>query len=221
MPRPGDLPEEREMVGIVLSGERGQASWAASPAEADLFDLKGIVEELFRRLGVEGLRWERGHDPHLHPGACAVARRGAETLAVVGEVHPGVAAGFGLRTRAFLAEADVHRLMVAARPRNFQVSPLPRFPAVRRDLSLVVAEGTTAAELEASLRQAGEGLLAEARLFDVYRGDRIAPGTVSYAYALSFQAADRTLTDAEVDAVEARIVAALRARFGATLRGPG
>jgi phenylalanyl-tRNA synthetase beta chain len=221
MPRPGDLPEEREMVGIVLSGERGQAPWAASPAEADLFDLKGIVEELFRRLGVEGLRWERGHDPHLHPGACAVARRGAETLAVVGEVHPGVAAGFGLRTRAFLAEADVHRLMVAARPRNFQVSPLPRFPAVRRDLSLVVAEGTTAAELEASLRQAGEGLLAEARLFDVYRGDRIAPGTVSYAYALSFQAADRTLTDAEVDAVEARIVAALRARFGATLRGPG
>jgi len=150
-----------------------------------------------------------------------VARRGGEDLAVLGEVHPGVAASFGLRTRAFLAEADVHRLKEAARPPTFQVSPLPRFPAVRRDLALVVGEGITAAELEAALREAGEGLLADVRLFDAYRGDRIPPGAISYAYALSFEAADRTLTDAEVAAVEARIVAALRTRFNATLRGQG
>ncbi len=221
LPRPGELPEERETVAIVLAGERGQISWAAPPAEADLFDLKGIVEELFRRLGVEGAGWERGEDPHLLPGTCAVARRGGEILAVVGEVHPQVAARFDFRTRAFLAEADVLRLMGAARAPNFQIVPIARFPAVRRDLAIVVREGVPAADLEATLREAGEGLVAEVRLFDAYRGDRIAAGRVSYAYALSYQAPDRTLTDAEVDLVQDRIVAALRSRFLATLRGEG
>ncbi len=219
-PRPGDLPDEREIVAIVLAGARGDASWAAPAAEADFFDLKGIVEELFRRLGVEGARWERGADPHLHPGACAVARRDAEVLAVLGELHPQVAARFEFRTRALLAECDVRRLMGAARPAAFQVAPLPRFPAVRRDLAILVGPDATAAELEATLREAGGDLLGDVRLFDVYRGDRIPAGTVSYAYALSYQAADRTLTDAEVDGVEARLVASLRTRFGATLRGP-
>jgi phenylalanyl-tRNA synthetase beta chain len=222
MPRPGDLPEEREMVAIVLAGERGPASWVAPPAEADLFDLKGIVEELFRRLGVEGAGWEPAQDdPHLHPNACAQARRGGEVLAVAGEVHPQVGARFDFRTRAFLAEADVLRLMDAARARNFQVAPIPRFPAVRRDLAIVVREGVPAADLEATLREAGEGLLAEVRLFDVYRGHPIPPGKVSYAYALSYQAPDRTLTDAEVDAVQDRITEALRSRFQATPRGRG
>ncbi len=220
-PRPGDLPDEREMVAIALAGARGEASWGAPVAEADFFDLKGIVEELFRRLGVEGARWEGGAEPHLHPGACAVARRDGQVLAVLGELHPQVAARFDFRTRAFLAEADVRQLMAAARSRNFQVAPIPRFPAVRRDLAILVEEGVTAAEVEDLLRNAGGELLAEVRLFDVYRGDRIPPRKVSYAYTLSYQAPDRTLTDAEVDAVEARIVAALRSRLGATLRGPG
>jgi phenylalanyl-tRNA synthetase beta chain len=219
-PRPGDLPDEREMVAIVLAGVRGEASWAAPAAEVDVFDLKGILEELFRRLGVEGARWEPGADPHLHPGASSVARRNGEVLAVLGELHPQVAARFDFRTRAFLAEADVQQLMAAARSRNFQVAPIGRFPAVRRDLAILVGPEVTAADLEATLRESAGGLLGEVRLFDVYRGDRIPAGTVSYAYALSYQAPDRTLTDAEVDTVEARIVAALRERFGATLRGP-
>ncbi len=219
LPRPGDLPEERETVGIVLAGNRGEAFWGAPAAEADFFDLKGIVEELFRRLGVEGARWERGEDPHLHPGACAVARRVGESLAVVGELHPQIAAAFDFRTRAFLAEADVLRLMGAARPGGFQVAPLPRFPAVRRDLAIVVQEGVTAAEVEKFLREAGGELLVDVRLFDVYRGDPIPPGRVSYAYALSYQAPDRTLIDPEVDAWQAQIVLALPERLGATLRG--
>jgi phenylalanyl-tRNA synthetase beta chain len=149
-----------------------------------------------------------------------VARRNGEVLAVLGELHPQVAARFDFRTRAFLAEADVQQLMAAARSRNFQVAPIGRFPAVRRDLAILVGPEVTAADLEATLRESAGGLLGEVRLFDVYRGDRIPAGTVSYAYALSYQAPDRTLTDAEVDTVEARIVAALRERFGATLRGP-
>jgi len=222
LPRAGDLPEERETLGIVLAGR--WEPWALGgpvrDVDVDFFDLKGVLEELYRRLGVEGVRWERGADPHLHPGACAVARRDEEVLAVLGEVHPQVAARFDFRARVFLAECDVRRLMQAARPAAFQVAPLPRFPAVRRDLAILVGPDATAAALEATIRGAGEGLLGDVRLFDMYRGDRIPAGTVSYAYALSYQAADRTLTDVEVDAVEARIVGALRTRFNATLRGP-
>ena len=97
-------------------------------------------------------------------------------------------------------------------------------PSHRRSKAATAAAQTSAVRrvgFGAALREAGAGLVAEARLFDVYRGDPISADKVSYAYALSFQAADRTLTDAEVDAVQDRIVAALRARFNATLRGQG
>jgi phenylalanyl-tRNA synthetase beta chain len=219
-PRAGDLPEERETIGIVLAGSRGEPFFGGDAGAVDLFDLKGIVEELLRRLGVEGAQWGREEDPHLHPGACAVVRREGNVLALIGEVHPQVAARFDLRLRTFLGECDVLRLIQAARPRNFQITPIPRFPAVRRDLAIVVGEGVAAADLEAALREAGGTLLEEVRLFDRYQGDRVPAGMVSYAYHLVYQAADRTLTDAEVDAVEARILEALRARFNATLRGP-
>ena len=220
LPRPGELPEERETVGIVLAGARAETFFGDPAAETDFFDLKGVVEELFRRLGVAGLRWERWEDPHMLPGVCAGGRREGETLAVAGELHPRVAAAFELGGRVFLAECDVFRLVRAAHARPFQVAAIPRFPAVRRDLAILVREGVAAAELEAAVRGAGEGMLAEVRLFDVYRGDPIPAGKVSYAYALSYQAADRTLRDDEVDAVETRLVAALREGFGATLRGP-
>jgi phenylalanyl-tRNA synthetase beta chain len=130
-----------------------------------------------------------------------------------------VAEAFAFRTKSYLGEADVARLAAGAGTRTLQVAPLARFPAVRRDLAVLVRDDVPAADLEAALREAGGELLREARLFDVYRGDRIAAGTTSYAFALGFQAADRTLRDDEADAAQARIVEALRARFGATLRG--
>ena len=223
--RTGDAPTEWWRLGIALTGAFEAASWNRAARAADVDDLKGLVELLAVVLGAGSPRYEPLTDePILHPGRAArvtsVAADGAIAISgVLGELHPSLLAAAELRTdRLLVAELSISGLS-GGRPRAPRVLPPPRFPAVERDLAVVVADDRPATDVAAAIEAAGGALLASASLFDVYRGRPLADDERSLAYRLRFAAADRTLTEAEVDSSVAAIVAELERRLGARIRG--
>ncbi len=219
-PLPGELlPAEPEHVAIALAGPREAGAWLnRNDAPMDFFDLKGVVEELLDRLGLLGdARFEPLLHPLFGPKAAQVLLKG-RPLGVLGEVHPAVRRAFDLPDgRAAVAELQLAPLAAAAGARH-TMTPLSSFPAVKEDLAVLVDEGVTAEQVETAIRQAGGGLLRDVVLFDVYRGKQVPAGKKSLAYALTFQADDKTLKDADVEKVRRRIVARLGQTVGATLR---
>lgn len=138
---------------------------------------------------------------------------------MLGELHPLVREAFALPDQPVLvAELDLEALLAEV-PDLYDVEPVSPYPAIYQDIAVVVDEGTPAAEVEATIWEAGGELLRQVRLFDVYRGEQIGPAKKSLAYALTFQSNERTLRDEEADRVRARIVRALEKRLGAQLRG--
>jgi phenylalanyl-tRNA synthetase beta chain len=214
------LPAEPRRLGIGMAGPVAPASWREQePACTDFFTLKGVVEALLTGLHLGEVTFDPVSHPLFAPGRSArVAVLGA-AVGVLGEIHPQVRAAFDLAVSPVcLAELDLDRLL-ARMASSYPVCPVPRFPPVLEDVALVVEEAVPAAALSAAIRAAGEPLLADVRLFDVYRGEQLASGKKSLAFSLSFQAADRTLTDAEVEAEKRRILEAVSREFGALLRG--
>jgi phenylalanyl-tRNA synthetase beta chain len=219
-PRPEEtLPAEPVRLGAVMVGPREPSSWLGRDATPmGFFDLKGVVEELLRRLDVSDVVWERGAHPALHPGRTARLMVGGKDAGVIGELHPTVRAAFGLlNAPVAVMELDVDVLLAdwgEAQP----VSAISQQPAVYEDLAVVVDEGAPAEQVVALIRQTGGKLLTEVRLFDVYRGGQVPAGKKSLACALTFQAPDRTLTDEETAKLRAKIVSRLERELGATLR---
>ena len=223
-PEPSRLPAlERRTLGIALAGLREPRSWDGPNVALDFFDLKGIAEELMDYCGVSSYVIEpRGH-PILHAGRAArlrlTNRRGQPSteLAVLGEVHPEVAARFDLSERALLLELDVDALAtVATAERAYQ--EVSRYPAVHRDLAVVVSMGTPAAELLRAVRQGGSKLLRQVQVFDVFSGEQVGEGKQSIALSLVFQAPDHTLSEREIDGVFGNIQRRLQDAVGATFR---
>lgn len=219
-PRPEDpLPHEPEHVGLGLTGPRDNGAWLnRDNAPLSFFDLKGIVEELLRRLGLlEKARFEALQHPTFGPWAANVLVDG-QAIGVLGEVHPLVRRAFELPDQPVaLAELRLAPFQEAVQKRPL-LQPISSYPAVKEDLAIVVDETVSAREVEEVLRQAGGRLLREVRLFDLYRGAQIPAGKKSLAYALTFQADDRTLRDKDVEKVRRRIITQLERRLGATLR---
>jgi len=213
-------PAEPRRLGVAGYGALQPASWDRPADPCDLFAVKGLFEEVLARAGVrtEPLRWERcaARFPPLHPGRCAELKAGDAVLAWVGETHPEVTAAFDLPAPAAVGELDLG-MLAALRADIPQRRPLPRFPAVRRDLAVLLASDFPAAEVERLIRAAGGDLLVDIRLFDVYTGPGVPQGQRSVAFALTYQA-DRTLTDAEVEAAHAAIRSALTGHPGLGLR---
>jgi phenylalanyl-tRNA synthetase beta chain len=219
LPPLAPLPTEQTRLGIVLTGPRAPVAWSQPVEPGDFFDLKGAVEAMLRALWVRDVRFVPEQHPALHPGRGAAVLAGEARLGTLGQVHPMVAERFELEERAvYAAELDFDALVRAAGEQP-PFTPLPRFPGVAVDLAVVVDEAVPEVEVEAAVRDAGGSLLAEVRLFDVYRGTSILPGRKSLAYALVYRAPDHTLTDAETAGAQAAIEAALQQRFGATIRG--
>jgi phenylalanyl-tRNA synthetase beta chain len=209
---------ERPVIALVQAGRRSPLSWAAGGDGADFYDLKATVEGVLAALGVAAAFEQAGRSVGwLHPRAAArlVGPGGAE-LGVLGELHPRVAAAFELPRGVLAAELDAAALLAAARLVP-GYRPIPRLPAVLRDLAVVVEEGVAAAQVAALVRQ--EPLVEDVTLFDVYRGAPLPAGKKNLALAIRYRAADRTLTDAEADAAHGAIVKRLTAAVGAELRG--
>ncbi len=217
-----DTPAREELrLAGVASGRRHPVGWSAGGDPLDFHDVKGALEPLLETLGIEGVRWVPGGASWLHPRSAATLSwpgGGAEpvVLGVVGEVHPRVAAAFDLPRGVFAFDLSFAALAAAARPVRGHAD-VPRFPAVLRDLAVVVANEVEARAVLEGVR--AEPLVEEVTLFDVYRGAPIPEGRKNLAMAIRYRAGDRTLTDSEADAAHARIVARLQADLGADLRG--
>jgi phenylalanyl-tRNA synthetase beta chain len=184
----------------------------------DFFGFKGAVEAILREAKVGAVRFEAcGDNAAYHPGRCARVRAGETLLGVFGQIHPLVAAAYGVEAEVYAAELSFEALC-AVRGGKPEYQPLPKFPAATRDIAVVCAECVTVGALEDCIRDAAGGLLREVTLFDVYRGPGIAPGSKSVAFSLVLRADDRSLTSEEADAAMKRIVAALNETLDARLR---
>ncbi len=213
--------EEHCALGVLLSGRVTPPTWRApDPPRADLYAVQGVLEALAAALCVPvECRAAAGHHPFLHPGRAAEVFVAGEPLGWLGELHPLVAAR-DLQGAAVM-ELDLDRLLAAAVQEADvrKYTDLISFPALRLDLAVVLPRRVTAAAVLEVVREAAGALLADVRVFDVYEGPQVGEGLRSLALALSFRAAERTLTDEDVAPVRERIVAALSERLGGELRG--
>ena len=217
-PRPGSsLPDEKPRLAVAIMG-RIPGGWANPDAPLDYYHLKGVMETVLAALGTDGVSFAPVHDrPGFHPGRTALVEAGGRELGVIGELHPEVLENLDLPQRVTGCELDLEILAeVSGRP--FQFSPLPRYPAADRDLAVVINKDVPARDVMAIIRQAAGPLLASVELFDVYTGEQVKEGCRSLAFALRFQASDRTLTDAEVADRLKSVTESLVAGLGAELR---
>ncbi len=218
-PQEQGLPEEKRRLVIALTGLRHTPAWdRAGKENLDFFDLKGILEAILTSLHVPDIRYEPDNWPTYHPGKCALVSSGATALGIFGELHPLVKERYDFGAAAVLAaDLDVEALQAVSSARH-ETSSVPGFPPVLEDIAVILDEDTPAAQVNAVIRKAGGRMLAEARLFDIYRGEQLGAGKKSLAYALTYQAPDRTLTDKEATQIRNRIIRALEQELGAKLR---
>jgi len=221
LPQAGErLPLEQARLAIVITGPREEAGWqGADTAPVDFFDLKGVLESALEGLHVGQAVYRPISNASYYPGRVAEVTVGDTLIGVLGEAHPAVVAAYNLPegVPVLAADLDLDALLALVKE-DYRVKPLPRFPAVQQDIALVVDEAVAAASVEAEIRKAGGFLLADARLFDIYRGEQLGAGKKNMAYSLWFQAPNKTLTDKVVAKQQSRIVKHLEKTLGAKLR---
>src|SRR3970282_1020246 len=175
-PHPGAAaPVEVRTVAVVAAGDRFRAWWGTKGERVDFYDLKGVVETLDKIVGVSLALRVAADIPYLHPGQQAEGVLEGDAVGSIGTLHPEVIRNFDLKAVAVAMEIDLDRLDRDRKPQA-RYSPLPRYPAVFRDMAVVVPERMRAAEVEGSIRRAGGALVEEVRPFDVYRGGAVSEG---------------------------------------------
>ena len=210
-------PAERQLLTAVLSGSRKALNWCDDKSNVDFYDMKGIVEGLLEAMQVSDYTMTRSQQPYLHPGkSCDIVVNG-EVIGSFGEVHPVVQENFELDQVTYVLEMAVEPLVASATAVP-QYKHLPKFPSMSRDIAVVVPAEVTNAELEQVIRAHAGELLQGVRVFDIYTGKQVAAGCKSMAFNLTYQAADRTLTDAEVDASMKKVIAEVAEAYKAKLR---
>jgi len=219
LPYDAQLPDEPRHLSIAMTGPRQDENWqGASRAPMDFWDIKGVVQVLIERLRLNELRYEPSDHPTYHTGRAARLIVGEKEIGVFGELHPLVRQAFDLPQQPVCAaEFDLDALLDMSLG-AYAYQAVSRFPAVREDIAVVVDEAITAAQVEATIWNAGGKLLRDVRLFDLYRGEQVGAGRKSLAYRLVYQADDRTLTDDDAAKIRAKIIKALERELSATLR---
>jgi phenylalanyl-tRNA synthetase beta chain len=214
----GGLPREEHRLTVVLAGDR--PGWLSKPAPLDAWDAKGHAEALARRLSGEEptiVPASRAEAPrHLHPRGAGFLEVRGQRVGSFGPIHPDVVDALELDGELLVVDLSLEPF--AAGPALPRYAPIPRFPAATRDVALVVRDGVPAGEVERAVRDAAGALAEDVRIFDRFTGGQVEPGHASLAFHVVYRAADRTLTDAEVDAAHANVVKAVGERFGAMLR---
>ncbi len=185
--------------------------------KVDFYTLRDAVICMLGAFGIHPVV-TAGGDTYYHPGRKAIMKVGDEVIAQLGEIHPDVAENFSIDRRAYVAEINLY-LVPALMQGVGAVKALPRFPAVTRDVALVMDEAVEVGPLMAAIRKAGGKLIEEVKLFDIYRGAQLGEAKKSAAFALSFRAPDRTLTDNEIGGAMQKILTLCEKDFGAVIRG--
>ena len=203
----GKLPEEPVKITMGMYG-----------GKVDFYDLKGICESMFADLHVEKVKYEAVTDnPTFHPGRCAKLTAGGKMLGIMGEIHPAVTRKYGIETPVYIAELDFENVFVNINT-NIKFKELPKFPAVTRDIAMLVDKTIPVADIEEIIVRASGKNLESVSLFDVYEGEQIPEGKKSVAYSAVYRAADRSLTGEEVQKSFDKVVRSLEHQLGAQLR---
>ena len=203
----GELPEENTVLTIGMYGEK-----------EDFYTLKGVVENVLEVAGVKKYDLFKNEENKLyHPGRCASLKVGNDIFASLGELHPLVAENYNLNDRVLIAEINIDKIVKYARF-NKKYVEIPKYPAVERDIAMVVDEAVEVGQIERIITKKAKKMLEEINLFDVYRNEKLGENKKSVAYSLKFRLSDRTLTDEEVNTTMQEIIAALEKELNAELR---
>lgn len=200
------LPKEKSIITIGMYGN------------SDYFNLKGAVENILEILKIEKFSFEReSENPSFHPGRTALIYIKKDLVGILGEIHPKVCENYEVEERCYIAELNLDILYKYANSHN-KYTPLPKFPAVSRDLAVLVDDNILVQDIESIIKKQGGNMVEKVELFDVYKGKQIEDGKKSIAYSISYRLSDKTLTDAEVNKVHDKILKALEYKLGAQLR---
>ncbi len=203
--------------GLLWGSRMGGRHWTQQDGDkpVDFYDAKAVVEAILEALHAKDVSFEAMEGSLFHPRAAAFVKSGAEILGTIGELHPLIAKKLEVPTPVFLFELKVVKLLRVSVP---QAKPLPKFPAVLRDLAVIVPSAMPVAEVEQVLREVGQPLVVDVNVFDVYQGEQVGAGKKNVAFALTYRSPDKTLTVDEVSAAHQRIVTEVSLRLGGALR---
>lgn len=211
-----DLPvTEHKILAALLMGELPR-HWTGESETVDFYYAKGVVEELFRELGLTDIEYTGAKVEGYHPGRAAEIIYKGKRIGYIGEAHPNVAEEYDLK-RVYLFELD-YNLIGEIASLEIEYNRLPRYPAVERDLAVVVNVEISNHEVASLIRNTARDLLEDLELFDVYTGSQLGKEKKSLAYSLTFRSKERTLTDAEINAISLKIIAELEGRLEAEIR---
>ena len=203
----GEVPEEDKILTIGMYGD-----------EVDFFILKGIIENILSQVSINRYDIEKEtKNESYHPGRCANIKVGIDTIATFGEIHPEVLQNYDISKRAFLAEINLTKITKYARE-NKKYVEVPKFPAVERDIAMIVDEEIAVGDIEKVITKKGKKLLESVTLFDIYRDSKLGENKKSVAYALKFRDKSKTLSDEEVNKIMDEILTELEKKFNAELR---
>ena len=204
----GEVPVEEKILTIGMYGEN-----------YDFYYLKGVVENLLEVVGVAMYDIvKEGNNKIYHPGRCANLKVGNDVFVTFGEVHPVVIENFDIQKRALVAEINLDKVAKYAR-QNKKYTPIPKFPAVERDIALVLDENVEVGQIEKIIKKKAKKVLESVELFDIFRSaEKLGENKKSVAYALKFRIAERTLTDEDINPVMQDILAELEKSLGAKIR---
>jgi phenylalanyl-tRNA synthetase beta chain len=200
------LPTEKNVLTIGMYGD------------CDYLDLKGAVENIVDGLGIKNAKYEReSENVSYHPGKTAKLVIGRNVVGTLGEVHLAVCDNYGIDVPCFTAELNLDALYESSKM-DKKYKPLPKFPAVTRDIALLVEDAVLVQEIDETIRKAGGNLVEKVELFDIYKGKQIPEGKKSIAYAIAYRDENKTLKDEDVNKVHEKILKSLEYKLGATLR---
>ncbi len=214
----GDLDAHSEVVRLagLVTGPVAPEQWGVDSESVDFFDIKADVEAVLALTGdATDIRFVPAEDPALQPGQAAEIHRGEDALGVMGKLHPRLAKDYDFKRGVFLFELDAEKALASAAP---DAEAISKFPAIRRDIAVVVDDSVSANELIEAVAGSAPELIRDVRIFDIYKGERIEAGRKSVAIGLILQETSRTLTDEDADTAMAAAVAKLKNKFAAELR---
>ena len=219
VPHKNELPDEPRKLAIAMTGLREATAWDVKDSpKLDFFDLKGRIELMLSGLRLTNISYTATSSySHLHPGKAAEVKAGDKVIGAFGEMHPLVKEQYELGDSPVLvAEFDLDTMRAIAP--TYGIKTIPETPPIYEDIAVIVDESVKAETVEALIRQTGGRSVTNVRLFDLYRDEKIGEGKKSLAYALTYQAEDKTMTDADAAAIRNKIVKRLEKEIGAKLR---
>lgn len=213
----GKQPEEREHIAGAVTGLWVDHAWQGEKKPVDFYVVKGILEGLFKKLGLEErISWQAVQMDGMHPGRTAEVLLDEEVIGFAGQVHPNLQKDLDLK-ETYVFEIQAGPVFDYELP-ELRYVPIPRYPSIARDIALVVDKDVHAAALESIIKDSGRKLLREVHVFDLYEGKNMEEGKKSIAFSLTYADPERTLTDEEVTKTHEKVLAALKEKAGAELR---